>query len=161
MTISRGGWHMIEMEKTSGQKHSVTVKRRKGKKSSVTDLTTVQGNFYEELSFAQTEQLHLEFEELVEEIARQGKRFAKNPTQELLKLYKSMIKDFLQYVTKHMLQVEHRTGGKMKQKIYTVTTVIDEKLKDLTVLVMSQQANNIHLLSTLDEIRGILIDLVQ
>ena len=116
---------------------------------------------YEELGSARTEQLHLEFEELVEEIARQGKRFAKNPTQELLILYKSMVKDFLQYVTKHMLQVEHRAGGKLKQKLYSVTTVIDKKLEDLTAQVMSQQANNIQLLSTLDEIRGILIDLVK
>jgi uncharacterized protein YaaR (DUF327 family) len=152
---------MIEMEKTSSQKQSVSVKRKKGKKARVTGMNTIQGSFYEELSFTQTEQLHLEFEELVEEIARQGKRFAKNPTQELLKLYKSMIKDFLEYVTKHMLQVEHHTGGRLKQKIYTVTTVIDEKLNDLAAHVMSQQANNIHLLSTLDEIRGILIDLVK
>jgi uncharacterized protein YaaR (DUF327 family) len=47
----------------------------------------------------------------------------------------------------------------MKQKIYTVTRIIDEELHDLTMYVMSQQTSNINLLSTLDEIRGLLIDL--
>jgi len=150
---------MIEMEKTSSQKHSVPVKRKKGKKASRPGIDIVHSKFYDELKFAETEQLHLAFDRLVEEIAKLGERFAKNPTQELLKIYKSMIKDFLKYVTDHMFQIEHYTGGRMKQKIYTVTKIIDERLHDLTVYVMSQQARNIDLLSTLDEIRGLLIDL--
>jgi len=47
----------------------------------------------------------------------------------------------------------------MRQKIYTVTKLIDKKLDALTKLVLTQQAQNITLLATLDEIRGLLIDL--
>jgi hypothetical protein len=150
---------MIEMEKTSSQKQSLPVKGKKGKKGKGTAVNIVQGRFYDELKFAETEQLHLEFDRLVEEIAEHGRRFAKNPNQKLLKIYKSMIKDFLKYVTEHMYQVEHYTGGRTKQKIYSITRIIDEKLHDLTTYVMSQQTRNIDLLSTLDEIRGLLIDL--
>lgn len=153
---------MIEMEKTSSQKHSVPVKRKKKeKRAHEAGGNIVQRGFFEDLGAAETQQLHLEFDKLVEEITRQGALFAKNPTHERLGLYKSMIKDFLKYVTEHMLQVEHHTGGRLKQKIYTVTTIIDEKLNDLATYVMSQQADNIQLLSTLDEIRGLLIDLVK
>jgi uncharacterized protein YaaR (DUF327 family) len=147
------------MEKTSSQKHSVPVKRKKGKKADRSGVDMVQSRFYDELKFAETEELHLEFDRLVEEIARQGERFAKNPNHELLKLYKSMVQDFLKYVTDHMLQIEHHTGGKRNQKIYTVTKIIDAKLQDLARSVMTGQAKNIDLLSTLDEIRGLLIDL--
>ena len=78
---------------------------------------------------------------------------------EELALYKSMIREFLKYVTDHMLSVEHYTGGKLKQKIYTVTKIIDERLSALTELVVNQQLQNLDLLSTLDEIRGLLVDL--
>ena len=150
---------MIEMEKTSRQKHSIPVKRKKGKKASRTGINLVHSRFYDELQFAEIEQIHLEFDELIEEITKQGELFAKNPTQELLKKYKSMIRDFLKYVTDHMLQIEHYTGGKLKQKIYTVTKIVDERLERLTEHIMKNQANNIDLLSTLDEIRGLLVDL--
>jgi uncharacterized protein YaaR (DUF327 family) len=59
-----------------------------------------------------------------------------------------------------MISIEHQIGGtRMKQKIYTVTRIIDQKLSALAELVFSQQAKNINLLATLDEIRGLLIDL--
>jgi uncharacterized protein YaaR (DUF327 family) len=150
---------MIEMEKTSSQKQSIPVKRKKGKKASRGGIDIVHSQFYDELKFAETEEVQLQFDELINEITKQGERFAKNPTQELLKKYKSMIKDFLKYVTDHMLQVEHYTGGKLKQKIYTVTKIIDERLFQLTEQLIKNQARNIDLLSTLDEIRGLLVDL--
>ena len=76
------------------------------------------------------------------------------------KLYKSMIMEFLKYVTKNMFAVEHNTGGsRMKQKICTVTKIIDSKLNALTELIINQQTHNIDLLATLDEIRGLLVDL--
>jgi hypothetical protein len=125
----------------------------------------VHSRFYDELKIAETESIHVAFDNLIAEIKKQGEKFAKNPNLEELKLYKSMIMEFLKYVTEHMYAVEHHTGGtrtggtRMRQKIYTVTKIIDEKLDALTQFVLSQQAQNINLLATLDEIRGLLIDL--
>lgn len=150
---------MIEIEKTEREKKSLNVKRKKEKKKVSEQVNVLQSSFYDELKLAETEEIHIEFDQLVEEITRQGERFYKNPTLQELKLYKSMIKKFLKHVTDRMFAVEHHTGGKWKQKIYTVSKVIDEKLEALTKLVVSQQTNNIDLLATLDEIRGLLIDL--
>jgi uncharacterized protein YaaR (DUF327 family) len=150
---------MIEIEKTERDKKNLAVKRKKDKKKISEHVNVVQSRFYDELKLAETEDLHIEFENLVQEITQQGERFYKNPTLQELKLYKSMIKKFLKYVTDRMFAVEQHTGGKWKQKIYTISKVIDAKLEALTKLVVSQQANNINLLSALDEIRGLLIDL--
>lgn len=150
---------MIEIEKTERDKKNLTVKRKKDKKKISEHVNVLQSRFYDELKLAETEDLHIEFENLVQEITQQGERFYKNPTLQELKLYKSMIKKFLKYVTDRMFAVEQHTGGKWKQKIYTISKVIDTKLEALTKLVVSQQANNINLLSALDEIRGLLIDL--
>jgi uncharacterized protein YaaR (DUF327 family) len=70
-----------------------------------------------------------------------------------------MIREFLEHVRENMYHVEKHTGGKMRQKIYTIARIIDRKLEALTELVLTQQARNIDLLATLDEIRGMLIDL--
>jgi uncharacterized protein YaaR (DUF327 family) len=150
---------MIEIEKTERDKKSLNVKRKKEKKKVSEEVNVLQSSFYDELKLAETEEIHIEFDKLVEEITRQGERFSKNPTLQELKLYKSMIREFLKYVTDRMFSVEHHTGGKWKQKIYTVSKIIDEKLQALTKLVVSQQTDNIDLLATLDEIRGLLIDL--
>ena len=150
---------MIEIEKTDRDKKNLAVKRKKDKKKVSEELNVLQSRFYDELKLAETEDLHIEFDNLVQEITQQGERFYKNPTIRELKLYKSMIKKFLKYVTDRMFAVEHHTGGKWKQKIYTISRVIDGKLEALTKLVVSQQSGNINLLSVLDEIRGLLIDL--
>jgi len=150
---------MIEMEKTNRDKKSISIKGSRGKKTHHPGVEIVHSRFYDELKFAETQKLNLEFDNLIDEITKQGEKFSKNPTMENLQLYKSIIKEFLQYVTDRMFQVEHYTGGRMKQKIYTVARIVDQKLGELTEAVLSQQAHNIDLLATLDEIRGLLIDL--
>jgi len=150
---------MIELEKTGRDKKSISIKKKRAKKSSTGSVKVVQSRFYDELRFAETEEIHIEFDKLIAEITKQGEKFSKKPTAQLLKTYKSMIREFLKYITDNMFRVEHYTGGRLKQKIYTVTIIIDKKLSALTRLMLSQQAQNIDLLSTLDEIRGLLVDL--
>ena len=151
---------MIEMEKTGKDKESIRIKKKKSQKGSAGTIDIVHSRFYDELKIAETQKVHIEFDNLVEEITKQGERFSRKPTFESLRIYKSMIMEFLKYVTKNMFAVEHNTGGtRMKQKIYTVTKIIDTKLKSLTELIINQQTGNIELLATLDEIRGLLVDL--
>ena len=151
---------MIEMEKTGKDKTSVRIKKKKAQKGSTGSIDIVHSRFYDELKIAETEKVLIEFDNLIEEITKQGEKFSRKPTFESLKIYKSMIMEFLKYVTKNMFAVEHNTGGtRLKQKIYTVTKIIDVKLKSLTELIINQQTSNIELLATLDEIRGLLVDL--
>lgn len=150
---------MIELERTEKDKKSIGVKKKKGQGNVSQNVNVVHSRFYDELKIAETEEIRIEFDNLIEEITKQGEKFYKNPTYEELKLYKSMIKEFLKHTTKNMFVVEHHTGGRLRQKIYTVTKVIDKKLSALTELVLNQQSKTINLLSTLDEIRGLLIDL--
>jgi len=47
----------------------------------------------------------------------------------------------------------------LDKKIYTLARIVDDRLKALSDLIMSNQIKNIDLMSKLDEIRGLLIDL--
>ncbi len=151
---------MIEMEKTGKDKTNVRIKKKKTQKGSTGFVDIIHSRLYDELKIAETEKVYIKFDNLIEEITTQGEKFSRKPTYESLKIYKSMITEFLKYVTKNMFAVEHNTGGsRMKQKIYTVTKIIDNKLNALTELIINQQTHNIDLLATLDEIRGLLVDL--
>ena len=122
---------MIEMEKTGKDKKSLRI-RQKGHKHDHSQVDMVHSRFYDELKVAELETLHIAFDNLVDEIKKQGEKFARNPTLEELKIYKSMIMEFMKYITDNMYSVEHHTGGThIRQKIYTVTTIIDKKLNDL------------------------------
>ena len=81
---------MIEMEKTSRNKRNLSVKRKKEKrpKGATPEIEVVQSRFYDELKVAQVQDLHIEFDNLVEEITRKGREFANDPTPELLTIYK-------------------------------------------------------------------------
>lgn len=151
---------MIEMEKTDKDKKSIKIRSKKDNKRILHTVDVVQSRFYDELKVAETEQVRVGFDNLTDEITRQGEKFSKNPSLQELKVYKSLVLAFLKHISEHMISIEHQTGGtRMKQKIYTVTRIIDQKLSALAELVFSQQAKNINLLATLDEIRGLLIDL--
>ncbi len=150
---------MIELEKTGRDKKGIKIDKKKGKKRISEKVDVVHSSFYDELKSIETEDFELEFDNLIKEITKQGERFFKNPTFKELKRYKSMIKQFLKYITDNMIRIEHYTGGKLRQKIYTVAKVIDKKLEALSELIISNQIKNIDLMSKLDEIRGLLIDL--
>lgn len=151
---------MIEMEKTDKDKKSLKIRSKKDNKRISPTVDVVQSRFYDELKVAETEQVRVGFDNLIDEITRQGEKFSKNPALRELKVYKSLVLAFLKHVSEHMISIEHQIGGtRTKQKIYTVTRIIDQKLSALAELVFSQQAKNIDLLATLDEIRGLLIDL--
>ena len=97
-------------EKTDKDKRNIKIKK-KGSKKVRHPLNIIQSRFYDELKIAETEDVQISFDNLVEEISKQGKKFSKNPTFEELKIYKTMIFEFLKYVTNHMYQVEHYTSG--------------------------------------------------
>jgi len=151
---------MIELKKTSKDKRSLGVGRKKRKKKLLGSVNVVNNRFYEELELVETDNIKVEFDHLVEEITKQGEKFYRNPVYNELKIYKSMIKQFIKHTTDNMFSVEHYIGGRIRirQKIYTITKIIDQKLEALTKLIISEQSQNIDLLSTLDEIRGLLID---
>lgn len=76
--------------------------------------------------------------------------------------YKKAVKLFLQYVIQNSYQVSNKTSGKniLKQKKFTQIVVIDEKLEKLTAEILINQKNQIALLAKIEEINGLLVDLL-
>jgi uncharacterized protein YaaR (DUF327 family) len=101
-------------------------------------------------------------EELLDGVFSSGETLKKSPTMENVKEYRRRTKAFVKYVVSRMLAVKETTSGAniMKRKRFTLVEVIDARLESLAVSVLSSQRESMEILAKVDEINGLLVDLV-
>jgi uncharacterized protein YaaR (DUF327 family) len=106
---------------------------------------------------------HETLERMLDDIYKEGDTLKKAPTFARIKSYRGCVKRFLQYITKHMLQVEEKVSGIniLKRKRFTLITIIDQKLENLAAEVLSNQSEQLSILKKVDEINGLLVDLIR
>lgn len=152
---------MIELERTESRK-TIKEKLKSIKKGKARGVTVKQSPFMDKIfEIQQVESIKLELDRLIEEIDLAGKEFAQNPTLDSLRKYKTLIKSFLELVVKNIYKVKEKFGKRywLKQKVYVIIEKINHKLEKLTNYILEKESEHIDLLATLDEIRGLLIDL--
>jgi uncharacterized protein YaaR (DUF327 family) len=78
-----------------------------------------------------------------------------------LKKYKELVRELIRTLTARAYAVGQESGFDRygHRRLYTIVTQIDAQLEALTQEVMRAQAENIDLVSRLDEIRGLLVDI--
>jgi uncharacterized protein YaaR (DUF327 family) len=101
-------------------------------------------------------------EELLDEVFAAGGTLKLAPTLEAIREYRERVQAFLRHVVDHMLEVEETTSGAnlARRKRYTLIRVIDGKLETLAASVISAQREQLGILAQVDEINGMLVDLV-
>jgi uncharacterized protein YaaR (DUF327 family) len=113
---------------------------------------------------------------LMDEIRSTGDVLKSRPLPEEIMRYKQAVRNFINYVVQNAYSLEHEEGlpNKLKPafkgrrgtpeadkvKAYTKIQVIDRKLEDLAAMLLSSQVRQMELVSRLEEIRGLLIDLL-
>jgi uncharacterized protein YaaR (DUF327 family) len=101
-------------------------------------------------------------EELLDEVFSAGGELKSTPTLENIRVYRERVRAFLRHVVDHMLEVEESTSGGnvLRRKRYTLIKVIDGKLESLAASVLSAQREQLGILAQVDEINGLLVDLI-
>jgi uncharacterized protein len=107
-----------------------------------------------------------DLEQLLDDLHQLGERLKQAPTMTAVLEYKRSVKEFLRYVVSHALEVEEREGVKFanplkKQKKYTMIKVIDQKVEQLAAGVLQNQRSQLDMLKAVDEIYGLLVDLMR
>jgi len=78
--------------------------------------------------------------------------------------YKQAVGDFVQFVVKHALVAEKIEGSRFhplkKQYTYTIIRVINEKLDRLATGIMQNQFSQLDILRRVDEINGMVVNLL-
>jgi len=114
---------------------------------------------------------------LMDDVRSTGDSLRRRPFPDEIVRYKQAVRNFMHYVVEHCYSLSHETGipkflkagykgprgtpEAMKQITYTRIEVIDKKLEDLAAMLLSSQVSQMELTSRLEEIKGLLIDLLQ
>jgi len=146
---------MIEISRTVARQEEK--KKIKGKKKS----RSLSGSN----PFSTELQRNIEFEfngtidELVNDLRDQEKRFLRDQTfQEMIK-YKSLVKKILKSIIENGYQTRTIKRSRKDRADFTVISEIDERLEKISAAI-TKSSTAFNLLKTVEEIRGLIFDLV-
>jgi len=99
---------------------------------------------------------------LLDEVHESGDRLLAAQTLQNIKLYRDSVKVFLDEALKRMMRLEqlNSAAGVQKRKRFTQIKVIDGKLERLTAELLASQHRQLDILGRLNEINGLLVDLM-
>ena len=99
---------------------------------------------------------------LLERIDMQSQRLSERLDIGELKRYRTLVKEFLDISLKNSSQFhkEHTLDSKGRHRIFAIVKKVDTELENLTREVLKQQKDNIGVLAKLDDIRGLLLDIM-
>lgn len=119
-------------------------------------------DFHSQLVKADNGSYEQKLEELVNDIVKQGEKLGKKVDIKELRDYKKLISEFLEIAvgnsrkfSKHSLL--DRRG---RHKVYALIKKVNNEMDLLTQEVMSGEKDNIEILRKVDDIRGLILDML-
>jgi uncharacterized protein len=114
--------------------------------------------FSQSFSFARDRRNEEQLKQMQEDIKKKGNRLSITKCYSDVQAYKKLIQEYLKSVLAHMYEVNKDISFWQTQYFMTVET-IDEKLKKLTDMLLSEEKDNLNMASTIDEISGLVVDI--
>jgi hypothetical protein len=101
-------------------------------------------------------------ESLLDDVHAAGDVLKEKQVPATIVAYKNAVRAFVRYVVDEAFDVTESTSGRniLKRKKYTQVQVIDQKLEQMAAGILSNQKSQLDLLGKIDEINGLLVDLV-
>jgi uncharacterized protein YaaR (DUF327 family) len=101
-------------------------------------------------------------EEMLDQVYGTGDRLKESPTLDAIRAYRDAVRAFLKFVTARMLKIEKKKSGLKidKRKVYYLISTIDEKLENLVLAVLRGQASHLTMLERVDQINGLIVDII-
>lgn len=98
---------------------------------------------------------------LIQEIGQQGDRLSKHMDIRDMKAYRNLVKEFMNEVVtrSHEFSRENFLDRRGRHRVYGIVRLIDENLDELAKELMLDEKDHLAILSKIDEIKGLLLDL--
>ncbi|MFP4510978.1 MAG: YaaR family protein [Spirochaetota bacterium] len=102
-------------------------------------------------------------EQALDDIQKLGTELKRLPSRENLILYRDAVKGFLSLIVSGSFRTQQHESGSniMNRKRFTVVTRINTALERLAVGLLQTQGDQLALLERVDEIQGLLVDLLE
>lgn len=99
---------------------------------------------------------------MISDITKQGEKIAKHMDVKDMKKYRELIKDFVNEVVthSHKFSRENFLDRRGRHRVYGIVKLVDKNLDDLAKELIKEEKNNINILGHVDEIRGLLLDIM-
>jgi uncharacterized protein YaaR (DUF327 family) len=116
-----------------------------------TQLRKIDGQNYEERLVS-----------LLSQIDKQGEKLSKSVDIRELKRYKKLISEFLYDAVNnsHKFHKESMLDRRGRHRVYAIISKVNENVDNLTAEVLKEEKDNIKVLQKLDDIRGLLLDIM-
>lgn len=122
---------------------------------------SAESSFEHELGQRQEAACQFKMQEILNEIDKLTKRLNRNINLNDLMLYKKLVKDFLKEASSEAYQVNKRRGRNRSGRTILVTVnTIDHEIDDLINEFRAHKTEPMEILTSLDKIRGMLLDLM-
>ena len=146
------------------KKSEKEVKRKKGKSSNAQKLDSSEKKqvvgFFDVLVDTENQVSEKELKLLIDDILEKGNRFVKSPTLSNLRDYKEAIKSFLKRLEKSWYIIKSEVDFQNSiPKLHIVAEVVDEKMKELTDVLLKKEKSTLIYASTIEHINGLILDL--
>jgi len=98
---------------------------------------------------------------LIVEVDEKGKKLLTGKSRKEFEAYKASVKKFMQKALGGSTRMEEKHGRRKDGKfvIYLTLQKVDEALENLAQLMIAGQQDSMRLVASLDEIRGLLMDI--
>jgi uncharacterized protein YaaR (DUF327 family) len=99
---------------------------------------------------------------LLDGITVQGKRLAEHMDIKDMRHYRSLVSDFMREVVtrSHEFTRENFLDRRGRHRVYGIVRLVDTKLDELARKLISSERDHINILDRVDEIKGLLLDII-
>ncbi len=130
--------------------------------SRAVDKKTVKDNFKVRMQNIQQESIRSELTELYQKIETLSDKLSDKLMISDLVEYKQLVKKFLQISVNnsHVFFKENSLDRRGRHRVYSIVRQVDTELSELTKEFINTEENRISILSRIEQIRGILLDIL-
>lgn len=113
------------------------------------------------VSHIENSELQEKLSSLMKDIEEQGSKLAEHMDIRDMKRYRSLVKEFMNEVTtrSHSFSRENFLDRKGRHRVYGIVKEVDKSLDDLAQELLKEEKDNLAILSKIDDIRGMLLDI--
>lgn len=107
-------------------------------------------------------ELKTKLNSMIEDINVQGDKIAKHMDIKDMKKYRELIKDFMNEIVthSHKFSRENFLDKRGRHRVYGIVKLVNKNVDELAQELLKDEKNHLNILGKIDEIRGLLLDLV-
>ncbi len=126
----------------------------------VNDMNGAQFSSHMDRQFSESQDEELKKKAF--EIEKQGKHFASHIDVSELKAYKRLVMEFLNEAVRSSSRFSKDSflDRRGRHRVFSTIKIVNEKLEQLTKDVLSSEKDNLAILGRIEDIRGLILDLV-